>query len=90
MWAIEHLSAVPLRDAVRDAGGRLGHRSLTPSRRLGGQFWTSEASFRGLRRPSSALPSRRFRGVGRSGHMRVPRKWVVSRDQNELGGAAGR
>jgi len=29
--AIEHLWAVPLRDAVRDAGGLvLGHRSLTP------------------------------------------------------------
>ena len=29
--AIEHLWAVPLRDAVRDAGGvMLGHRSLTP------------------------------------------------------------
>ena len=29
--AIEHLWAVPLRDAVRDAGGIvLGHRSLTP------------------------------------------------------------
>ena len=31
MLAIEHLWAVPLRDAVRDAGGLvLGHRSLTP------------------------------------------------------------
>ena len=29
--AIEHLWAVPLRDAVRDAGGVVfGHRSLTP------------------------------------------------------------
>jgi hypothetical protein len=29
--AIEHLWAIPLRDAVRDAGGIvLGHRSLTP------------------------------------------------------------
>ena len=29
--AIEHLWAIPLRDAVRDAGGLvLGHRSLTP------------------------------------------------------------
>ena len=31
MLAIEHLWAIPLRDAVRDAGGLvLGHRSLTP------------------------------------------------------------
>ena len=30
MLAIEHLWAMPLRDAVRDAGGVvLGHRSLT-------------------------------------------------------------
>jgi GAF domain-containing protein len=28
--AIEHLWAVPLRDAVRDAGGLLAHHSLTP------------------------------------------------------------
>ena len=31
MLAIEHLWAVPLRDAVRDAGGLvLGHQTLTP------------------------------------------------------------
>jgi hypothetical protein len=29
--AIEHLWAIPLRDAVRDAGGLvIGHRSVTP------------------------------------------------------------
>lgn len=31
MLAIEHTWAIPLRDAVRDAGGLvLGHRSMTP------------------------------------------------------------
>ena len=64
--AIEHLWAIPLRDAVRDAGGVvIGHRSLTPEQLVafgmdvGDEVEAELAADEAARRPGVAPPMRR-------------------------------
>ncbi len=81
--AIEHLWAVPLRDAVRDAGGLvLGHRSLTPE-----ELVVFGMDRRRRDRPRSCRGGGRRHRVTGERHGRHRRNEGSSRDPS-LGGAS--